>query len=280
MKKILLPTDFSENADNAIQYALQLFKNEVCVFHLLHTYTPAIYQAEYILHSPGQIGLGDMYQVNVMEQLQELQQRIETDFKNSKHTFILRAAFNTLIEEISETTAQDKIDLIVMGTQGATGATDIILGTNTVNVIRKANCPVIAVPSHFNYLDPKAILFPTDYEINYKSKHLRGLLNLVEEHAATLHVLHITSPDGLSTTQMGNKAKLQRILGTVNRFFHNEADQDIISGINTFRSATKVNLVVMVQNKHTFLERLFIEPIIKKMAFNLDVPFMVLPAIE
>ncbi len=280
MKKILLPTDFSDNAYNAVQYALLLFKNETCVFYILHSYTPAIYQAEYILHSPGQIGLGDIYQVNVMEQLQKLQHRIETDFQNPKHTFKLRAAFNTLVEEISETTAEEKIDLIVMGTQGATGAMDIILGTNTVNVIRKTNCPVIAVPSDFKYLEPKAILFPTDYEVNYTSKHLKALINLVEEHDSTLHVLHITSPDGLSATQLDNKAKLLRMLGTVNRFFHDEADQDIISGINTFRSANKINVVVMIQNKHTFLERLFIEPIIKKIVFNLDIPLMVLPAIE
>lgn len=280
MKKILLPTDFSDNAYNAVQYALLLFKNETCVFYILHSYTPAIYQAEYILHSPGQIGLGDIYQVNVMEQLQKLQHRIETDFKNPKHTFKLRAAFNTLVEEISETTAQDKIDLIVMGTQGATGATDIILGTNTVNVIRRTNCPVIAVPSSYKYSKPKSILFPADYEVSYKSKSLKELLDIVEEYAATLHVLHITSPNGFSKRQLENKAKLKRILSTINGFFHDEPDQDIITTINNFQSNTKINLLVMIKNKHTFLERLFIEPVIKKIAFHVNIPFMVIPAID
>ena len=60
MKRIILPTDFSQNAYNAICYAIRLFKEVECTFYLVHTYTPAIYQAEYVLHSPGQIGLGDI----------------------------------------------------------------------------------------------------------------------------------------------------------------------------------------------------------------------------
>ena len=69
MKKILVPTDFSDNATNAIRYAVYLYKDVECTFYLLHTYSPAIYQAEYVLHSPGQIGLGDIYLENSLTQL-------------------------------------------------------------------------------------------------------------------------------------------------------------------------------------------------------------------
>ena len=51
MKKILLPTDFSENALNAIHYALHLFKDESCAFFILNTYTPMIYNYEYQLNA-------------------------------------------------------------------------------------------------------------------------------------------------------------------------------------------------------------------------------------
>ena len=52
MKKILLPTDFSDSAWNAITYAMDFFKNEVCTFYLLHAYTPAFYRMDYILGGP------------------------------------------------------------------------------------------------------------------------------------------------------------------------------------------------------------------------------------
>ena len=82
MKKIILPTDFSHNAYNAIEYALQLFKDVESTFYLLHTYTPAVYQPEYMLGSPGQIGLGDEYQADALMQLEELQATLKTQFKN------------------------------------------------------------------------------------------------------------------------------------------------------------------------------------------------------
>ena len=59
MKHILLPTDFSDNSWNAITYAIQLFKDEACVFFILNTYTPIIYNVEYVLGYPAQFGLGD-----------------------------------------------------------------------------------------------------------------------------------------------------------------------------------------------------------------------------
>lgn len=277
MKRIILPTDFSENAENAIRYAIQLYMGEECTFYLLHTYTPAIYRAEYLLHSPGQIGLGDAYQVSAMERLGELRDRLEHDFKNPGHHFMLHAAFNTLVNEIVETVEREKIDLVIMGTQGATGAKEILLGTNTVNLIEKANCPVIAVPSDFAYEPPKEILFPTDYEIAYGEGGLKVLLHLAKMHTSQVEVIHISSGYDLSEAQSTNKKRLGSVLGSIPHSFHDMPDQEVIEGINNFRSEKRMDLLVMIKNKHTFLERLFIDPVIKRAAFHLDIPFLVFP---
>ncbi|MGB5360360.1 MAG: universal stress protein, partial [Eudoraea sp.] len=141
MKKIILPTDFSYNAYNAISYAMNLLKNEEATFYLLNTYTPAIYQTEYLLHSPGQIGLGDIYQSESINQLEELKKQLEKEFKNPKHIIIPHSAFNILVDEVSAMVASEEADLVIMGTQGATGAKEIFLGTHTVHVIKKATCP-------------------------------------------------------------------------------------------------------------------------------------------
>ncbi len=149
MKKIILPTDFSYNAYNAICYTMNLLKDEEVTFYLLNTYTPAIYQTEYLLHSPGQIGLGDIYQSDSLNQLEELKKQLEKEFKNPKHTIIPHSAFNILVDEVSAMVASEEADLVIMGTQGATGAKEIFLGTHTVHVIKKATCPVIAIPTDF-----------------------------------------------------------------------------------------------------------------------------------
>lgn len=276
MKRILVPTDFSDNAYGAITYALHLFKNIECTFYLMHTYTPPIYHTEYLIGSPGQIGLGDVMQETSLTQLEKLKERLEKEFNNNKHTIIVHTAFNTLLGEILETIQSEQIDLIVMGTKGATGAKEILLGTNTVHVIKKAKCPVIAVPPGFTFEAPKEILFPTDYEIEYTEEKFKELLSLAKAHKSRINVMHVRVGYDLKPEQLKNKKQLDELVGNMG-LFHEMPDNGIIAAVNEFQLKTKINLLAMVQNKHSFLESLFIEPVIKKIGFHLTVPFMVIP---
>ena len=280
MTRILLPTDFSENAYKAISYAMRLFQGQECTFYLLHTYTPAIYQAEYVMHAPMQVGLGDFYRTNSMEQLEKLQNKIITEFKNPKHKFVIHAAFNLLVDEILENVKNEHIDLVVMGTQGASGAKEIFFGSNTTHVIKKATCPVIAVPVGNNHSLPENILFPTDYEVPYQKEQFSVLRNIVAMHRSKLMVLHISTDYELDPEQSRNKTKLGEIFKGERSEFHEVSDQGIISAINSFQKEKEVDFLVMVQNKHTFLERLFVEPVINKIGFHVTIPFMVIPGFE
>lgn len=277
MKKIILPTDFSYNAYNAISYAMNLLKDEEATFYLMNTYTPAIYQTEYLLHSPGQIGLGDIYQSESINQLEELQKKLQKEFKNPKHTIITHSAFNILVDEVASMVANENADMIIMGTQGATGAKEIFLGTHTVHVIKKATCPVIAIPADFEFETPKEILFPTDFEVEYSEEQFTALLDLAELHKSRIQVIHISSGYDLTEFQEQNKAKLEQLLEKTPNLFHDLPSQEIITGINNFQLKNKMNMLAMIQNKHTFLESLFIEPVIKKIGFHVSIPFMVIP---
>lgn len=276
MKRILLPTDFSDNSYEAIRYALRIFKDVKCKFYLLHTYTPPVYQTEYLLGSPGHIGLGDVMHETSETQLENLKTRLEKEFKNPDHTFMVHTAFNTLVNEVIETIESEAIDVVVMGTQGATGAQEILFGTNTVHVIKKAKCPVIAVPPNYEYEAPRIILFPTDYEIKFREKELEPLLTLVDRHRSEVNVIHVSTGYDLTPDQKEHKRGFEELLGS-NGLFHDLPNNNIIDAINGFQVKEKVNLLVMVQNKHTFLERLFIEPVIKKIGFHILTPFMVIP---
>ncbi|MGI9546968.1 MAG: universal stress protein [Flavobacteriaceae bacterium] len=277
MKRIILPTDFSENAYNAIRYALRLYEDEECTFYLMNTYTPAIYQTEYVLHSPGQIGLGDIYQSESTDQLEQLQKSLQQEFKNPGHTIITHSAFNILVDEVLSMTDKEGADLVIMGTQGASGAKEIFLGTHTVHVIKKSKKPVIAIPADYQYKVPASILFPTDYEIDYNKEEIGCFLKIAKKMKAKIHVLHVTTGFDLTEMQQANKSKLQSLLEGIDHRFHDVPSQEIIESINGFQKQNQVDLLVMIQNKHTFLERLFIEPIIKKIGFHVAVPFMVLP---
>ncbi len=277
MKKVVLPTDFSENAYNAIRYAVQLFKETETQFYLLHTYIPPVYQTSYLLQSPAQFGLSDEIRGIALERCEDVKKELESEFKNPKHSFITKVALNNLVDQIRETQKNEKADLVIMGTQGATGAKEILLGSNAMHVIRNVTCPIIAVPSAFTYTPPKLILFPTDYEIDYHKEQLQHVLDIAEKHGSSIDIIHISSGHELSEAQLRNKQKLESILATGHPIFNDLPDQGVIEAINQFKSKKKMDLLMMIRNKHTFFERLFIEPVIKKIGFHIDIPFMVVP---
>lgn len=277
MKKVLLPTDFSKNAYNAITYALRVYQNEACTFYLTHTFTPVVYYTEHLASDSSQIGLGDFHHLNAIEQLESLKKDLETKFKNPLHQFVTRAAFNQLVDEVQQMVEEENINVIIMGTQGATGARELLFGSNTVHVIKKANCPVIAVPSLFEYENPKEILFPTDFEINFKEKLLKELLHIGNEHVSRVDVLHVSQGREPTTAQAANKQQLEQLLKPIAHTFHQVPNNEIIAAINEFQLTTRINLLVMIKNKHSFLEQLFLKPIIKKLSFHVKIPFMVIP---
>src|SRR5690625_1264734 len=93
MKKILLPTDFSKNAYNAIAYAVQLFKEEQCTFYLLHTIMPGSYSIASIDDGPSTKVIEDVARRNAEERLQKIVMEMKTKFANAKHTFEVIIAF-------------------------------------------------------------------------------------------------------------------------------------------------------------------------------------------
>lgn len=277
MLRVLLPTDFSDNAYSAIAYALRLYAKSTCTFYLLHTYTPAVYRAEYILQSPGQFGLGDVYQTLAMNRLEKLRKQLAKEFPNTKHRFVPHTAFNTLVDEVQEVVDNENIDIVVMGTQGATGAKEIFLGTNTVHVMKKVGMPLLVIPPNSTFEPIEKIHFPTDYEVDYKEGNLSMLFHLAKEHDASIEVMHVSTGYELTDDQKQNKAKLQKMMQGLPHRFHDWPSDEIITAINRFHQEHGTQLLAMIRNKHTFIERLFVEPIIKKISFHATIPFLVMP---
>ncbi len=273
MKKIILPTDFSINAENAIAYAIHLFKDEKCAFYLLNTFMPPAHYEEYPWHS-------DLEPSNLqksMNQLNGLLRRLTEKTKNPGHLFIPHSAMNSVVGEIKELIKKEKIDLVIMGTKGNTGAKSIIFGSNTTEVIRKIECPVIAVPSGFEQKGPKNILFATDYEITYTKEQLNETLSIAGHHGSHIFVLHVSSTGELTQDQQNNKARLEEVIKDADYRTYFVTHENVRSAINEFRDKEGIDFLVMIQNKHTFMERLFLKSNIKEIGLQIVVPFMVIP---
>ncbi|MBT8377284.1 MAG: universal stress protein [Bacteroidia bacterium] len=278
MKRILLPTDFSENSWNAIVYALQLFKDDDCTFYLLNTYTPIIYHVEYVLINPGQFGLGDAIRQTSLDNLEEFKSKILSDFPNSRHKIESKASFNTLISEIEDMVEEKGIDFIVMGTKGATGAKEVLFGTNTVQVIKHAKCPTIAIPEDFRFESPHEILFPADLEINFEERHINPLKSIAQAFVARINILHVSHGYELSEAQLSNKQKLETYIKGIANLYHDVRSESVTKAIDDFQIKAKINLLVMINNKHSFFENMFFKSTLNEIGFHLKIPFLVIPS--
>lgn len=278
MKKILLPTDFSDNAYNAIEYAVHLFKDEKCIFFLLNTYTPVIFDNEYVFYNSNIPSLDEIHRKDSLANLQKIIKKINKNYPNEHHSFRKIASFNLLTEEIKDQVVKENIDLIVMGTQGATGAKQLLFGSQTVHVIRTAGCPVLAIPSFFYYEEPKNILLPTDFGLEPTEHDLRLIREIATRYHTQIQVLHVLKEQNLSDEQEEIKKKFNKELKGTKHKLHILRQKEIPQAIYDFQEENSIDMLVMINNKHSFFENLFFRPLVHKIGFHTKIPFLVIPS--
>lgn len=278
MKTILLPTDFSENSWNAIKYALLLFKNQECRFILMHTYTPIIFQTEFVPIGPAQYGLGDAMRQVSETKMERLLDQIKLEFPNPKHQYETACIFSTLVNEIKTITEKENVDYVVMGTKGATGAKEVLFGSNTVHVFKNIKCPVLAIPDNYEFEDPKEILFPSDFELSFKQVHLKPIKEIAKAYSSSINLMHVSYGYPLTEEQVKNKTLLETYIEPVNHRFHDIRNENVTDAIDDFQVKNKVNMLVMINNKHSFFENLFFRSALNQIGFHLNIPFLVIPS--
>jgi nucleotide-binding universal stress UspA family protein len=278
MKNILLPTDFSDNSWNAVQYAVELFKDEKCNFFLLNTYTPMIYNVEFMEVNTASIGLVDSVHDISKNNLKKLQDKIEKKFNNPNHTFSRVSSFNTLTNEIEVLHKSNAMDFIIMGTKGATGLKEVLFGSNAVHVIKNAKCPVLAVPSGFIFEAPHEILFPSDYEVSFNEKRVKPIVEIANSYHSRVNILNASFGYDLSEKQENNRKKLEELFENIAHLFHSVGNQNVTEAIANFQLKVRINLLIMLNNKHSFFENLFFKSKINQIGFHLNIPFLVIPS--
>ena len=273
-KNILLPTDFSDISWNAIAYAIRLFEKEPCKFYLLNSTLLKVSAMESFTGR-----LEKTLIESARNDLNNWIKKVKEQAINPEHTY------ETVISEFhlddSVEWAVDKygVDLVVMATKGATGAKGVLFGSNAVRVIKSvSNCPILLIPEDFAFQKPKEIAFPTDFTREYTLKEIRPLKQMAEMFDAQIRILHINEEETLSQKQESNKAELTRYLESCRTRFHWMPDYaKKVKEIYVFIESLYIDMLAMVRYKHSVLEAIFNEPVIKKISFRTKVPFLVMP---
>ncbi len=274
-RAILIPTDFSDNAWSAMVYALKLYADEFCTFYFLHsTHIDNHISRTYITTH-----YIDKINEESERELVELKLQIDTANANANHDFQTISSEEPLLITIEKAIKEHLIDLVVMGTKGATGLDKFFFGSNTVKIIKYLKlCPILTIPDEFEFVKPKQIAFPTDYNRFYDNKELQPLKDLASLFNSKIRIVHINVEKKLSDIQEYNMTMLGEYLSDYEHSFHWLPKYDKKANeIEMFLKDLKIDVLAMVNYKHSIIENIIKEPVIEKLGYHPTVPFLVIP---
>ncbi|PHN02467.1 universal stress protein [Flavilitoribacter nigricans] len=250
MKKVLLPTNFSKKARNAARYAMQLFREDQPKFHLLNAYDlPAWSTVVQISALQGGIG------VKAKKSLIEDQHRFTKEVSIYGASFTTATEFGKASRVILGYANRHQVDYVVMGTQGGNNYRKFFSGSNTQEVLRKAQCPIIAIPERARYQTPKNILFIPDPNATINTERLGPLVEITEKFDSQIIVLNLINRFSVGKTEQHLK-DLKKQLGDSFHSFHLLSEHNIEEGLDKFLDNNDVDLLVL-QGKNNFLNNMF-----------------------
>lgn len=274
MLTILLPTDFSENSMNAIKYALEFFKYNKVKFYFMHAYQNEFYDHEDLTSRDVFDKVLASVQKNSLENLKKLLDEVKNICPNPHYEFETISANNTLVEEANDISETQNIDLIVMGTKGKSDDRNIVFGSQTFQVLKYVQCPVLAIPSCYTNTQPKSILFPTNYLIPYKRRELKLLSDLANSYRSNIDVLYISGSDTLSLRQEDNQSFIKDTLKVNQVNFVHKDNKKIAESIQDYIKDHDIEMLTMINTQHSFLEDMLFPSTLDKVSLDLKIPIL------
>jgi len=279
MKNLLITTDFSDNAWNAIFTALKIYAEVECHFYLLHAYEPTPLN---LMGAKSQQRLGAIYDSLSKYSAQELEEvlsYLKTNHKNPKHQFTTLSKPGNLETAVENVIHKNDIDFLIMGTQGATGAKEVFLGSNTVKVLKHIkNIPILTVPTGHNFQNLTQVIFATDYSSPYKKSVLEPILELSKIWKASIEIVHVALEFNLNDNQELHKDVLrERLTGQKYKFSNIPFIINISTSIDEYVGNNNATILSLIRHQHSFWEKVIGEPVVNKIAFHSKIPVLFLP---
>lgn len=188
IKKILIPYDFSETSELALEHATFMSKLHKAEIHLLHviesySFTTAISNA----FSKSQTEFETKIETSANVRLKEMADKLHHE---SGMKVIFTAENGKIYKKIIQIAEQQEIDIIVMGTHGGSGFQEYLMGSNTYRVVMGAPCPVISVQTHSKKIGFKDIVLPIDNSAVSRQK-VKYAIELAKHYNSVIHIAGI-----------------------------------------------------------------------------------------
>jgi nucleotide-binding universal stress UspA family protein len=274
MKKILLPTDFSENSKNAIRYALELFEGHSCEFFFLNVHKVSDFTSDDIYTSSPKKTLYEAMVGDNQQRLMNLVAEFEKQYND--YNFHYSVDYDVFTDAINQAVIHNDIDLIVMGTKGATGAKKILFGSNTIHVIRNVNCPVLAIPEGYSYETIKNIVFSYHPNDRIVADKLKPLQELIKIRNASLKFLEIDEFSSKNSSKEDPTGILKSIFSDVEHEYFYQEGIPTPMAVNSFEQLIDVQMHATFIERKNFLNRFIFGSETTKISYESIIPLLIL----
>jgi nucleotide-binding universal stress UspA family protein len=262
MKKILFPTDFSDNAHHAAQYAGMLAKRLGANIVLLHTYMIPMgteFQVPFDID-----GFDEISKKNAAERLQEFTLSFIESTGLAPDSISRMIEYGTISVKIVEISKNINADMIVMGTKGADNALDRWFGTNSQEVMKSADCPVWIIPANSPIKYPQKVMYAADFEEDEVAA-TQKILDFIEPLEVFCKVIHVNENFDLNSKQKIRESvnNLKGEFEYNDVFIRNIDRDDVIEGLESYIETFKPDVLAMAIHEKSFMNKIF-EPSVTK----------------
>jgi len=268
MAKILVPTDFSSNSLNAARYAVQLYGTEGNEFIVLNSFMMPRGAASTMW------SIDDLLAKEAHEGVESFIARMREE------PALANAQFTPAIEHGDLPNVVDRFahdpeppEIVVMGTQGATGLKEVLMGSNTADVIKRGGLPVLAVPQDANYRAPKRIILADDGG-PVRKESIKVLVDVARWSHAEVMIVRVTDPERAGE-EVGDSA-YDVLLGAVPHSHHFISGENVNTALHDLADQSDADLVVVLHRKRGLFEQLFHRSTSTKLAMHTHIPMLVL----
>ena len=255
MTKVLVPYDFSEQAQYALDFTLSITEKledaHIVVLHVIEVPSTA---------NLGTMGGGELvpemdnqiFFIELMDRRKQQFKELEAKYADSKFHLTTKISLGNAFGNIDTAINDEEPDLVIMGSKGTSGLEEILIGSNTEKVVRTANCPVVTVKSKIDPVNFKKIVFASDFrEDDYKL--VSQIVNLQKLFDADLYLVIVNTPSNFETTRESsmriktfvNKNNIENAVAEI----YNSSSEE--AGIVEFAEDIDADLIAMATHGHT-----------------------------
>lgn len=257
MSKILVPTDFSKNAELALNYAVQIALKKGEKIDILHTYE--------------QPESGSGFMINIVDILKEdaekSMEKLVAQFSLSHPTiqFNSRIEYGDLVKTISN--YKNEYDLLVMGTKGASGVKEIFIGSNAANIINNCSIPTLIIPQNCSEVSTSSMTIALD---------MKPLSDKVFDRIKFFNQDLNLDIDFVTVNEKVKEQQPHFILPFVNATINFMKNDNIELGLSNYMKDKNDSILTIINRKRTFFQSLFHKSISRSIALHFNSPMLIL----